>query len=279
MTELSYCGAQLRRHDNDRYLTCMFAPADRREHLFALYAFNLEIAKTAEVVSEAMLGEIRLQWWRESIEAIYAGTPRKHEVVTPLSAAIRAAPLPRAAFERLIEARSRDLAEEPPASLEALEAYAEASSGELVGLALAVLGVEGEAARAAGRHVGIAWALTGLARAVPFHARQHRCYLPADLIAAKGTSLDELYALRPSAALAAVVREVALSAGRHLAEARERRREVPKAALPALLPAVLADRHLADLRRCGHDPFHLRLQRPAPGRIWRLAWAHLRGRY
>ncbi len=279
MTELSYCGAQLRRHDNDRYLTCLFAPADRREHLFALYAFNLEIAKTAEVVSEAMLGEIRLQWWRESIEAIYTGTPRKHEVVTPLAAAIAAAPLPRAAFERLIEARSLDLAEEPPASLEDLEAYAEASSGELVGLALAVLGVEGEAARAAGRYLGIAWALTGLARAVPFHARQHRCYLPADLIAAKSARLDELYALRPSAALAAVVREIALSAGRHLAEARARRREVPKAALPALLPAVLADRHLAALRRCGHDPFDPRLQSPAPGRIWRLAWAHLLGRY
>lgn len=78
--DLSYCGRQVRRYDHDRFLTSLFAPAARREGLLALYAFNVEIAKTAEVVSEAMLGQIRLQWWREAIEALYAGAPPEHEV-------------------------------------------------------------------------------------------------------------------------------------------------------------------------------------------------------
>ena len=69
-TRLSYCADQVRRQDRERYLTALFAPAGRREDLFALYAFNLEVAKTAEVVSEAMVGRIRLQWWREAIEEI-----------------------------------------------------------------------------------------------------------------------------------------------------------------------------------------------------------------
>jgi phytoene/squalene synthetase len=54
-TRLSICADQVRRQDRDRYLTALFAPAERREDLFALYAFNLEVAKTAEVVSEAIM--------------------------------------------------------------------------------------------------------------------------------------------------------------------------------------------------------------------------------
>ena len=67
---LSDCARLVRRYDNDRYLTALFAKADRREALFALAAFNLEVAKIPEVVSEPMLGEMRLQWWREVIDEI-----------------------------------------------------------------------------------------------------------------------------------------------------------------------------------------------------------------
>ena len=66
----------VRRHDRDRYQTALFAPADRREALFALYAFNYEIARVRETVTQPMLGQIRLQWWREVVEAAYAGAPR-----------------------------------------------------------------------------------------------------------------------------------------------------------------------------------------------------------
>ena len=72
----------VRQHDRDRFLTTLFAPDDRREDLLALYAFNHEVAKTREVVSEPTLGRIRLQWWRDNLEAIYAGQPpRRHGVV------------------------------------------------------------------------------------------------------------------------------------------------------------------------------------------------------
>src|SRR3546814_4864622 len=98
---LSYCAAQLHRYDPDRFLTVLFAPQDRRESLFAIYAFNLEIAKTREVVSEAMLGHIRLQWWRDSIAHIYAGRPPRHAVVQPLADAVARYGLSREHFARL----------------------------------------------------------------------------------------------------------------------------------------------------------------------------------
>src|SRR5580704_15885570 len=101
---LSPIGALVRNHDRDRFQTALFAPAGSREALFALYAFNYEIARVRESVREAMLGQIRLQWWREAIAAAYAGAPpRRHEVVEPLTAALRAPGLSREHFERLID--------------------------------------------------------------------------------------------------------------------------------------------------------------------------------
>jgi NADH dehydrogenase [ubiquinone] 1 alpha subcomplex assembly factor 6 len=274
-------GRLVRRHDRDRFLTVLFAPADRRQDLLALYGFNYEVAKTREVVTEAPLGEIRLQWWRDGIAAMYDGArPRPHEVMEPLAAAIRTRTLTREHFDRLIDARSFDLGDEPPASLAALEAYAEASSARLIWLALEVLGERGEAALAAGRAVGLAYGLAGLLRAVPFHALAKRLYLPQDLCAAAGLRVErELFELRSTPELRQVVAQVAAAAARHLGEARSLRRALPRTALPALLPAVLAGADLARLRRAGYDPFAPRVGASNPWRSWRLTVAALTARY
>ena len=283
-TELSYCALQVRRQDRDRYIAALFAPAARREDLFALYAFNMEVARTAEVASEALLGQIRLQWWRDSLAELYEGRPRHHAVVEPLAGAVRRHGLSRGHFERLIDAREFDLDGAAPETLAALETYAEGTGASLVLLALEILGVRGddEAAReagTAGRHMGIAWALTGLARAVPFHARQKRLYLPADLTAEAELEVGDLFELRTSPAVCRVVEALAARAAEHLAAARDLRPRLPGAALPAMLLAPLAAAYLTDLARAGYDPFDPRLRARPPGQVWRLLLAYLRRRY
>jgi NADH dehydrogenase [ubiquinone] 1 alpha subcomplex assembly factor 6 len=271
----------VRRHDRDRFLTALFAAAARREDLFALYAFNHEVAKTREVVSEAALGRIRLQWWRESIAGIYAGeSPRRHEVVEPLATAIHRHALPRESFERMLDARESDLEIGPPESLAALEQYVDATSGTLVSLALRVLGSEGKVAGAAAHAVGIAYGLAGLLRAVPFHASAKRLYLPRDLSTSVGLRPErDLFELRSSPALRRVVAEVAAFAAAHLAAADAAAAELPEGALPALLPAVLARADLARLKRARYDPFSRLVRFPDPWRGWRLAWAVWRRRH
>jgi NADH dehydrogenase [ubiquinone] 1 alpha subcomplex assembly factor 6 len=277
---LGSCAAEVRRHDRDRYLTALFASDDRREALFALYAFNIEIAKTREVVSEPALGQIRLQWWREAVDALYQGDPRGHVVVEALAPAVARHGLSRAHFDTLIDARETDLAETPPADLAALEDYAARSSSTLIRLALEVLGVaEDEAAQAAAQHVGIAYALTGLLRAVPHHARMKRQFLPADLMAREGAKLDDLFELRGGAAIAAVVREVAAAARRHLDAGRALRRQVPRAALAALLPATVADAYLRGIERRGYDVFEAPVEISQPRLQLRLLRAAMTGRW
>lgn len=271
----------VRRYDPDRFLTTLFAPAASRAGLLTLYAFNYEVAKTRERVTEPMLGRIRLQWWREAIDAIYAGGPvAAHEIVTPLAELIRARNLTRDHFDRLIDAREADLADEPPPNLAALEAYAEGSSARLVLLALEILGARQEEARAAGQALGTGYALAGLLRAVPFHARMKRLYLPGDLIARFELQPHrDIFELKPAPGLAYIAALVAERAQHHLDAARELRRDVPRAALPALLPGVLARRWLKRLRAADYDLFDPLPASPEPAQSWHLLWAALSGRY
>jgi phytoene synthase len=274
--------AGLRNHDRDRYQTALFAPAARRDALFALYAFNYEIARARESVGEPMLGLMRLQWWRDALDEIYAGKPpRRHEAAVPLAEAILAHNLSQTHFTALLDARAQDMEEVPPESLAALENYAAATSGSLILLALELLGVREAKAAAAGRAVGIAYALTGLLVAAPFHAQQQRrLFLPAALTAQHDVDLERsLFALKPSPGLAAVTREIADRARRYLDEARQLRGAVPRAAMPALLHGVLAERRLQRLAAVDHNLFDPQLAVEDTLQSLRLAWAALRHRY
>jgi phytoene synthase len=187
--------------------------------------------------------------------------------------------LSREPFDRLIDTRERDLADEPPASLAALEDYAEGSSAALVHLALQVLGVREVTIEETARKVGIAYALAGLLRAMPFHARAGRAYIPAHVGERAGLDPADYTAGRGTPALRAAVREIAVAAVRHLRAAREGRPATPRSAITALLPAIVADRFLVRLQRAGYDPFAPVLAVPDPLQIWRLAAAALLNRF
>jgi hypothetical protein len=155
------CAALVERGDPERWRAAMTAPEPHRGGLMALYAFNLEIARAGYVVSEPMMGEIRLRWWGDAMEEIYAGGPaRRHEVATPLAKTIRAGALPREPFDVMIEARSWDCGREPFADRGELAGYLEATGAGLMWLAArwlgALEGAEGSRATTArGRDGGL----------------------------------------------------------------------------------------------------------------------------
>jgi NADH dehydrogenase [ubiquinone] 1 alpha subcomplex assembly factor 6 len=136
--------------------------------------------------------------------------------------------------------------------LAGLEDYAEASSARLIYLALEVLGVRESTAHQAGFHIGIAYALTGRLRTMPYGARADRAVNPV---------------------------EIAAAASRHLDLAHGLRRAVARAALPALLPAIIAGRYLRRLKRAHGDPFDKAASAPDPLQGWCLLAAALLHRF
>ncbi len=231
-------GALVRRADPDRFLTALFAPADRREALLTLYAFNNELARARESTSQPLLAIIRLQWWREVVE----GTAKSHEVATPLSALLEAGMLDRAEALALVDAREAETGEIE--TLADWRAYALASAG---GLAVAAGRVLGAPDPARLRTLGAAYGVAGMLRSVPALARAGRCLLPGDVLATHGLSPEAVVAAPGAPAVAAVLQELAGEGGRLLADAGRGR--VPASWRAAALPAVLARR---DLRTPSH---------------------------
>ena len=109
--------------DHDRYLSALYAPAEKRDALLALYAFNAEIAGVRDRIREALPGEVRLQWWRDIIASDAADAGAGHPLAEVLVAAIRRHDLPRQAFDNYLEARVFDLYDDPMPSRTDLECY------------------------------------------------------------------------------------------------------------------------------------------------------------
>ena len=273
ITDLSALGESLRRHDHDRYATAMFADPAHRGDLWTLYAFNLELSQIRPQVREPLAGMIRLQWWRDVVEGARREEAMRHPVGGPLLDLIERCQLQLTDVRDLIDVRQHDLDPAPFATIGDWQEYGRRSSGGLARLAAAVLGVED---CAAAENAGTAWALTGLLRSLPFHLAQGWCSLPADVLAGQGVSRDDALSTKADKrALTASVLALTDLVSQNLRQSRRLR--APRAALPALLPAVLAGAHLRRIRSLGGDVFDSRSYRPRPMPV-RLAWAALRGR-
>lgn len=268
-SSLSYCQDLVRQGDPDRFFATLFAPADRRPHLFALYAFNLEVARVREVVSETLPGEIRLQWWRDTIQGEARGDVKANPVAVALDDTIVRFRLPRQAFVDLIDARAFDLYDDPMPTLTDLEGYCGETSSSLIRLAGLVLagGADLGAADAAG-HAGVAYAMAGLLRAFPWHARQGRLYLPKTILDRHGVTREEIWAGQGGQALAQALAEVRSIARRHLDLARALGSTVRAELRPAFLPVALVESYLAEMARRGYDPFRTLVDVPQ----WRKQW-------
>ncbi len=262
------CGALLRRDDPDRWLASLFLPEPLRPHVQALYAFSLEIARVRQRVSEPALGEIRFQWWREVLAG--EGAAENHPVAAALLDTMARFGLPWERFIGLIDARLFDLYDAPMPSVSALEAYAKATAASLFGCAAAILDSTQDAALAA-EHAGIAYAATGLLRALPWHLAAGQIYIPLDVLAAFGLDAESLRAGRDKPAMVAALAEMRALVRRHLKEFPAASETLAGKAAPAFLPVALCEAYLRQMETRDYDPFATRVDLPQWRRQW-LLW-------
>ncbi len=262
----AYCAELVRTADRDRFLSALFAPAEYRAALHALYAFNVEVARVREVAREPLPGEIRLQWWSEVVNGERAEEAAANPVASALLTVIERHRLTVPALTALLDARRFDLYDDPMARLADLEAYGQKTSSALLALAAQILaGGEGEVTELVANPAGIAYAIAGLIRAFPQHAARQQLYVPVELLNRHGVEPQDIFAGRSSKNLRAVFAELQDIARRYLLAAHQHIATLPDAALPAFLPVALVRPALDRLARC--DPFA-----PAELSPWRRQW-------
>ncbi|MEM8812205.1 MAG: phytoene/squalene synthase family protein, partial [Pseudomonadota bacterium] len=199
----------MHKHDRDRYLTTLFAPADKRDALLALYAFDVEIRRIPDIVSDPMPGEVRLQWWLDMIRFVDHGAVEGHPVAAELRRIMELYNLPQDPFLDLIEAHTFDLYNDPMPLLTDLEGYAGETVSAIMQLASIVLadGREPGTADVAG-HAGVALGITNVLTGLPWHTARRQVFLPADVLGRHGMCSEEVLDPEGSDRLLAVVREL-----------------------------------------------------------------------
>jgi phytoene synthase len=244
-----YCGELVRTADRDRFIASLFAPVEVRGALHALYAFDAELARVRDVAREALPGEIRLQWWADVVGGERRDEANASPVAMALLATIEQHGLSLPALRDLIEARRFDLYQEPMAGIADLESYARKTSSAILSLGARI--VAATEATDAAEPAGIAYAIARLLSALPTHLARGQLYLPVDVLERHQVRQHDLFAGRSSAGLEGAVAELRATARLHLAAAGLHLRELPQAAMPALLPVALVRPALDRLDRSG----------------------------
>ncbi|NJL07489.1 MAG: squalene/phytoene synthase family protein [Methylacidiphilales bacterium] len=267
----AYCESLVREADKDRYLATLFAPASARPYLFALYAFNAEVARIREVVSDPLPGEVRLQWWRDALAGSARGEVAAHPVAAALIETTASCRLPLDPLLNLIEARVFDLYDDPMPTLADLEGYTGETSAALMQLAALVLaeGRDQDTAEVAG-HGGVAYAITGLLRSFPLHASRGQTFLPVEVLDRHGVNRADVFAGRYTPALKSALAEMRDHAHRHLAAMSRTIGSIPAEVMAAFLPVALVRSYLARMECAGYDPFTTPVQVPQWRRQWTL---------
>ena len=156
--------------------------------------------------------------------------------------------------------------------------YAEAVSASLVQLALEILGVDDPRSRQAGRHVGIAYALAGLIRAIPFRTGIGRPVIPMEIAERHGIGRPPARTTRSAPGVRAATAEVA--ARPHDTSSKPgSSAEGCRAPRCRRSAGKIAQDWLMRLKRAEYDVFDPVLAAPDPLQGWRLTTAALFKRF
>jgi len=265
----AHCEAVVRAADKDRFLAALFAPADLRRHLHALYAFDGEIARVRDAAREVLPGEIRLQWWRDALAGQARGEVDANPVAAALLDTIAQCGLPREPLLGLVDAHSFDLYDEPMASLADLDSYGRDTEAAVMMLGARVLaGGEDLGMAAAAAAAGIACTIAHRLRSFPFDVSRRQMFVPQELLEHHGVPREELEARRNSVGLRAALAELRAHAHAAFAQFRDAAAEIPDDCAPAFLAVAVIPTLLVRLERAAGDPFT-----PVELPQWRRQWA------
>lgn len=256
----------------DHYLAALLAPAEVRTLLLAIAAFGAELARIPRRVTEPMMGEIRLQWWRDMI----GQSTDSNEQTVPLVAEIQrvaahgGGDLALARLVAMTEARAFDLYADPMADEAAFYGYLDKTSGALFGLSVAVMTADAPPGLA--EHAGRAYGMTRLLVDLPRRISIQRNPFPRPWLDSAGLSSDGDGQPSP-AALRALSERVIAEIARETAAARHLGCRLSRAERVPLLPLATIPPYLAAIRRGVAPGRHVEDISPF-GRVLRIAWAH-----
>ena len=270
-----FCAQLVRTHDFSRYASTLFVPAGERRALLAIYAFNVEISRVREQVSQPLPGEMRLQWWSDMLAGEGHGGIEGNPVAAELQLAIQNWHLPVERLSRLIDEHQFDLYNDPMPTMAALESYLNDTASALFSLGAGIAGAQSGEIEHLARHAGLAQGMAQVMAALPRDASRRQLFVPLQVLQQHGSGMEEVFAGMQTPKLRAALGQLLGDAQGHLQTAFALLATVPPQVRPVFLPLKLVARELMRMSRADNDPFAPRV----PSRLqtlwtlWRAARA------
>jgi 15-cis-phytoene synthase len=255
MDAAAICADLVRSHDFARYASALFVPPERRRALFALYAFNVEIVRVREQVSQPLPGEVRLQWWSDMLAGRGHGGIEGNPVASELLLAIRHFRLPLERLSRMIDEHLFDLYNDPMPTMAALEGYITETLSVLFAMAARIGGSRPDEIDHLARHAGLAQGFVQVIATLPRDASRSQLFLPIQLLDAHGGDLADVFAGRQTPKHRAAVDQLLGEARQHLDVALALLANTAPELRMIFLPLALVRRDLVRLSRADSDPF------------------------
>jgi phytoene synthase len=250
-----FCMELVRSHDFASYASALFVPPPQRRALFALHAFNVEILRVREQVSQPLPGEIRMQWWTDMLAGSGHGGVEGNPVAAELLLAIRNAGLPVERLSRLIDEHQFDLYNDPMPTMAALEGYINDTSSALFSLAAKIAGWQSDDIEHLARHAGLAKGLAQVIATLPLDSSRRQLFVPLQLLEQHDYTMEEVFAGNETPRLRAALDQLIAEARKHLDAALALRANVPPQVRPVFLPLALVARDLKRMSRADSNPF------------------------
>lgn len=244
-------------------------PEDRRNAMYAIYAFCREVDDIADADAPAAEKIGLLQNWRREIDRVYRGDP---QILTlrALVRPVRQFGLEKEDFLAVIEGMEMDAIEDIRGpSLATLDTYCDRVASAVGRLSIRAFGAEEERARRVAHHLGRALQLTNILRDLDEDARRGRLYLPAELIEAQGLDSRDPYTVLGHPSLPAICAGVARMAKQHYRMALRHMRRCRRGPMrPARMMMMGYRAILAALERRGWRRYAEPVSLSRPRKLW-----------
>lgn len=271
--------AAARAGEPDRYLAALLAPRVVRADLLVLAAFAAEIGRVPFAATrEPLLGEMRLQWWHDSLQDADAVGRCGHPIADAMRSVICRHGLARERLLGLIDATHSALRPRPFADDEALHGHLAAIQGTLFGLAGRIAGAaHGGDFAAACAASAQAYGLARMLYELPHGLAHGRVALPQSRLTAARLKLEDVVAGADLGNLRAVCAQMCGDTRAHLLAARRHIAHLPRADRVAFLPLALVELYLRATVGLDGAQGLVRVAVSPLARIRRIAVAHWRG--
>ena len=268
MSFTDYCSRLTRKSRSNFYYSFLFLAKEKREAIYAVYAFCRSVDDIADGQASGAEKRGRLDEWRRELDRCYEGKPG-HPISVRLAQSMRCFPIPKELFEELIAGVEMDLTQHRYPTFRDLYEYCYRVAGVVGLMCIEIFGYRNPKAKDYAVNLGVALQLTNIMRDVRVDAARGRIYLPQEELARFGSTEEELLQGAYTPPFVELMRFSAARARRYFQNARELlAAEDRRSLVAAEIMGTIYYQLLEAIEASGYRVFDRTITLPTTHKLW-----------